>query len=262
MITVGQIEAFLNGQFPPSRAMDWDRVGLNIGRRDAAVDTILVALDPLRESCLEAKSVGAQMLVTHHTLLWDPGFLTDGDAQGKNALFLIENGIAHYNAHTNLDLAPQGVNDALAKTLGLNDTRVLSPVSTDENGQVWGLLRGGFLPEQSLEEFMNTVKHTLGCPGLRYVSAGKPVHFVAVGGGACGEDMMDAITAGCDTFVTSDVKYNQFRDAYDRGLNLIDAGHFYTENPVCQHLAAVLREEFPELSVQISQNHQDYMKFC
>lgn len=262
MVTVGQIEGFLNGMFPPARAMDWDRVGLNIGRRDAAVDTVLVALDPFRESCLEAKAVGAQMLVTHHTLLWNPSFLTDEDVQGQNALFLIENGIAHYNAHSNLDLAPHGVNDALAKALGLENIRVLSPESTDEQGEVWGLLRGGFVREQSLEAFLDNVKSSLGCPGLRYVSAGKPVRFVAVGGGACGDDMGDAIAAGCDTFVTSDVKYNQFRDACDQGLNLIDAGHFYTENPVCAYLADLLRAEFPELSVQISQNHRDCMKFC
>lgn len=262
MITVGRIERFLNSRFPPARAMDWDRVGLNLGRRDAAVDTVLVALDPFRESCLEAKAVGAQMLVTHHALLWHPGFLTDGDAQGQNALFLIENGIAHYNAHTNLDLAPQGVNDALAKALGLEDIQVLSPTGTDESGQVWGLLRGGFVREQPLERFLDTVKSSLGCPGLRYVSAGKPVRHVAVGGGSCGDDMPEAIAAGCDTFVTADVKYNQFRDAFDRGLNLIDAGHFYTENPVCACLAGALREEFPELSVQISQNHRDCMKFC
>jgi len=261
MVTVGQIERFLNSQFPPARAMDWDRVGLNLGRRDAAVYTVLVALDPFRESCLEAKAVGAQMLVTHHALLWNPGFVTDGDAQGQNALFLMENGIAHYNAHTNLDLAPQGVNHALAKALGLEEIQVLSPVGTDEQGQVWGLLRGGFIREQPLEQFLDTVKSSLGCPGLRYVSGGKPVRHVAVGGGACGDDMMEAIAAGCDTFVTSDIKYNQFRDAFDLGLNLIDAGHFYTENPVCQVLADLLREEFPELSVHISQNHRDCMKF-
>lgn len=262
MVTVGQIERCLNSKFPPARAMDWDRVGLNCGRRDAAVDTVLVALDPFEESCREAKALGAQMLVTHHALLWDPGFLTDRNAQGKNALFLIENGIAHYNAHTNLDLAPQGVNHALAKALGLESIRVLSPVGTDESGQVWGLLRGGTLPEQPLGQFLEHVKTSLGCPGLRYVDGGKPVRHVAVGGGACAGDMADAIAAGCDTFVTADVKYNQFRDAFDCGLNLIDAGHFYTENPVCLYLAAVLREGFPALSVHISQNHRDCMKFC
>lgn len=261
MITVGQIEAFLNREFPPARAMDWDRVGLNLGRRDAQVTTVLVCLDPFRESCLEAKAVGAQMLITHHALLWDPGFLTDGSAPGQNALFLIENGIAHYNAHTNLDLAPQGVNDALAKALGLEAVRVLRPVCTDERGRAWGLLRGGYVREQPIEPFMDAVKSALGCPGLRYVSAGRPVHHVAVGGGACGEDMVDAAAAGCDTFVTSDVKYNQFRDAFDLGINLIDAGHFYTEKPVCSYLAAAVREEFPELSVRISQNQNDCMKF-
>lgn len=261
MPTVGQIETYLNRRFPPERKMDWDRVGLNCGRRDAAVDTVLVALDPFRECCLEAKALGAQILVTHHALLWNPGFLTDSDAQGQNALFLIKNGIAHYNAHTNLDLAPQGVNDALAESLGLSNRKVLSPVGTDENGQPWGLLRAGSVPEQPLSQFLARVKSALGAPGLRYVNGGKPVRFVAVGGGSCGDKLEEAVLAGCDTFVTADVKYNQFWDAFDRGLNLIDAGHFYTENPVCPRLAAVLREGFPEISVHISQNHRDCMKF-
>ena len=112
-----------------------------------------------------------------------------------------------------------------------------------------------------MEQFLEAVKSRLGCPGLRYVSAGKPCRSIAVGGGACADFLAEVAAAGCDTFVTSDVKYNGFWDAQDLGLNLIDAGHFYTENPVCAYLAEKIRGQFPDLAVQISKNHADCMKF-
>ena len=68
--------------------------------------------------------------------------------------------------------------------------------------------------------------------------------------------------AGCDTFVTADVRYNQFWDAHDLGLNLIDAGHFYTENPVTRVLADTLKRAFPDISVKISETHTDCMKYA
>ena len=261
MITVGMITACLNQRFPPQRKESWDKVGLNCGHMDAPVTKVLVALDPFAEVCREAKEWGAEMLVTHHTLLWDEGFITDETEQGRNALYLIENGIACWNAHTNLDLAPDGVNDVLAKTLGLSDIRVIAPTRTDERGREWGLLRSGFVPEQPLETFLSHVKEALGCPGLRYVCGGKPVCKVAVGGGACADEMGLAVNAGCDTLVTSDIKYNDFWDAKALGLTLIDAGHFYTENPVCTLLAAHLRSRFPSLEVKISESHHDCMAF-
>ena len=102
----------------------------------------------------------------------------------------------------------------------------------------------------------------LGCPGLRYVDGGKPVRRVAVGGGSCADGMHEALEAGCDTFVTADVRYNQFWDAHDLGLNLIDAGHFYTENPVTRVLAVALAKAFPDISVKISETHTDCMKYA
>lgn len=261
MTTVADILAYLETLAPPYMKMDWDHVGLNCGRMDAPVTKILVALDPFAEACREAKDIGAQLLVTHHALLWEPGFITDQDAQGRQTLFLIENGIAHINAHTNLDCAPGGVNDALAEKLGLEYVEVIDPVGTDAAGRPYGLLRKGTVPEQSLGSFLAHVKTVLGCDGLRYVNSAYPVCHVAVGGGACGDAVAEAKRAGCDTLVTADVKYNQFRAAYDLGINLIDAGHFYTENPVCAVLADKLAAAFPKIQVKISENHADPMKF-
>ena len=258
MTTVGEILKFIETIAPRSMKESWDNVGLNCGHRDREVTKILVALDPFAHVCREAKEFGAELLVTHHALLWNPGFITDADPQGRNALFLIENGIAHINAHTNLDQAPGGVNDVLADTLGLENVQILNPVP----GEVpYGLIRMGEVQPQSLEAFLSTVKQNLRCDGLRYVDGGKPVHKVAVGGGSCSGAMYEVAAAGCDTFVTSDIKYNGFWDAKELGLNLIDAGHFHTENPVIPVLAAKIAAAFPEITVKISETHIDCAKY-
>ena len=255
MATVADILKFVETLAPRSMKMDWDNVGLNCGRMDRPVTKILVALDPFTHVCREAKEIGADLLVTHHALIWKPGFVTDQNVQGLNTLFLIENGIAHINAHTNLDQAPGGVNDVLAVKLGLENIEIVNPV----NGV--GLMRCGEIAEQSLEQFLATVKENLRCEGLRYVDSGKPVRKVAVGGGSCAGGMEEVLAAGCDTFVTADIKYNQFWDAKDLGLNLIDAGHFHTENPVVAVLAEKIAAAFPEIEVKISESHWDCAKY-
>lgn len=261
MATVADILNFIETIAPRSMKESWDNVGLNCGRLDAEVTKILVALDPFDEACREARDFGAQLLVTHHVLIHQLGFITDADPQGRRILFLIENGIAHINAHTNLDCAPGGVNDVLAAKLGLQNVEVLNPTGTDSEGRPWGLIRMGTVEPQSVEAFLEGVTSGLGCPGLRYVISGKDVHKVAVGGGSCGGALAEVAAAGCDTFVTADIKYNLFRDAFDLGINLIDAGHFYTENPVCTYLAEQLQKAFPDLTVKVSETHHDCMKF-
>ena len=255
MATVKDILGFIETLAPVSMKEDWDNVGLNCGHSGRPVRKILVALDPFAHVCWEAQEIGADLLVTHHALIWKPGFITDGDTQGRNTLFLIENGIAHINAHTNLDIAPGGVNDVLAAKLGLENVEIVNP----KDGI--GLMRCGTVEEQPLEAFLATVKKNLRCDGLRYVNSGKPVRKVAVGGGSCAGGMWEVAAAGCDTFVTADVKYNQFRDAQDLDLNLIDAGHFHTENPVVAVLAEKIAAAFPEIRVEISKTHWDCMKF-
>ena len=261
MTTVADILHFVESIAPTYMKEHWDNVGLNCGRADRVVTKVLVALDPFEAVCSEAKALGAELLLTHHALIWKPGFITDQTSQGKNTLFLIENGIAHINAHTNLDCAPGGVNDRLAQMLGLENIQVIDPMGSDEQGREWGLLRSGEVEEQPLSEFLSTVKEALHCDGLRYVYGGKPVRKVAVGGGACAGELMAVARAGCDTFVTADVKYNQFWDAQDLGLNLIDAGHFHTENPIVSVLAEKIAGAFPEIQVVVSEKHGDCMKF-
>ena len=255
MTTVSDILMFLETLAPTDLNMDWDNVGLLCGSKSAPVTKILVALDPFEHVCHEAAARGAELIVTHHPIIFRPlPNVTDETSIGRGLMTLIKNGINAVNAHTNLDCAPGGVNDVLARTLGLTNV-------TTVPGDAHGLLRQGEVAQQPLEQFLGTVKATLGCDGLRYVNGGKSVRKVAVGGGSCADGMLDALAAGCDTFVTADVKDNQFWDARDLGLNLIDAGHFATENPVIAVLAAALAGHFPEIEVKISESHRDCMKF-
>ena len=232
--------------------MDWDNVGLLCGRSDKEISTVLVALDPFPHVCDEAIAVGADLLITHHPLIFEGlKAITPQTTVGQAVMKLIANDITAINAHTNLDCAEGGVNDTLAKQLELQNVSIIGSEH---------LLRAGDF-ESSLPAFLEHVKTKLGCEGLRYVDGGKAVRKVAVGGGSCGSELMEVIQAGCDTFVTADVKYNQFWDAKAYGINLIDAGHYQTENPICQVLAEKIQAAFPQLQVVLAKNHRDCMKF-
>ena len=261
MTTVKDILTYLETLAPAHMKESWDNVGLLCGDPAAPVRTVLLALDPFEGVCKEAKAIGADLLITHHPLIFQPAkAITTQTSIGRSILTLCSAGISAINAHTNLDCANGGVNTVLAQSLGLENIRVITPNGTDDAGEPWGLLRMGTY-DASLPEFLAHVKQSLHCEGLRYVDSGKPVHTVAVGGGACAGGIREAFDAGCDTFVTADVKYNQFWDAHDLGMNLIDAGHFQTENPVIPVLAAKLRATFPEITVKVSETHKDCMKF-
>lgn len=254
MTTVGEILKFIETLAPRELKMDWDNVGLNCGSAAAPVRKILVALDPFEHVCKEAADWGADLLVTHHPLIFRPiPMVTDAAAITRGLMTLIKKDISHICAHTNLDCAQGGVNDVLAATLGLTNVEPL--------GAYGGMMRCGEVEEQTLGEFLSFVKEKLHCEGLRYVDGGRPVRKVAVGGGSCSDGLYDAVCAGCDTFVTSDVKYNGFWDAKEQGLSLIDAGHFHTENPVVSVLAEKIAAAFPEIEVKISETHADCMNF-
>lgn len=254
MTTVGDILKYIETLAPRELKMDWDNVGLNCGSRSTAVKKVLVALDPFEHVCQEASQWGADLLVTHHPLIFRPvPMVTDDAAITRGLMELVRHNISHICAHTNLDCAPGGVNDTLAAVLGLENVGSL--------GAYGGMMRCGEVPQQDLASFLAFVKEKLHCDGLRYCDGGKAVCKVAVGGGACSDGLYDAILAGCDTFVTSDVKYNNFWDAKEQGLSLIDAGHFATENPVVAVLAEKIAAAFPEIEVKVSETHADCMKY-
>ena len=255
MTTVQDILQFIESIAPPALKMEGDNVGLLCGQANKEVKTVLVALDPFPSVCREAVEEGADLLVTHHPIIHGSIFsVTDQTTYGQAILELLAHNISAVNAHTNLDCADGGVNDTLAECVGLTN---IQKIAADP----YGLLRMGLAEEQALEDFLPKVKANLGCNGLRYADGGKCVHKVAVGGGSCGSELGAVVAAGCDTFVTADVKYNQFWDAKMLGINMIDAGHFHTENPVVAVLAEKIHAAFPNIQVKISKNHTDCMKF-
>jgi dinuclear metal center YbgI/SA1388 family protein len=262
MTIVQNIFDMLQEKAPFELQLGFDNAGFLVGHHDAPVERVLVALDITEQVVTEAKTLGCQLIVSHHPVIWGGAkTVTDQTVMGRKLLALVENNIAAICAHTNLDAVADGVNDALAHRLGLTDVGQLKQDGVDGQGRPYGIGRVGMVREQTLKAFAQFVKQELGANGIRLVDGGKPVHKVAVGGGACADMMIDAIDHGCDTFVTSDVKYDGFLDAKAVGINLIDAGHYPTENVVCPVLRDWLRAAFPELIVSISEIHHEVFTY-
>lgn len=252
MVIINDIYTFLNEIAPVRYQMDFDNAGFLVGDGGAVVKKALLALDITDAVIAEAIELRAQLIVSHHPLIFTPlRHATTDDLAGRKVLTMARHGISAICMHTNLDAADGGVNDCLAQKLGLNDVFLLND---EKIGRI-----GTLSCEKGLEEFLRDVIKSLGCGGLRYRSGSGRVHRVAVGGGACGEYIPQAIAQGCDTFVTSDLRYNDFLDT--QGLNLIDAGHFPTENVVCPAIAAHLKAHFPEVQTVISTSHRDVIQY-
>ncbi len=255
MPKVKEIEAKIFEWAPQSLAFPWDNVGHLIGDANDSVRKILIALDITPDVISEAISIKANLIVSHHPIMnchWNEVQNVRADTlQGKMIIELLKNGISAICMHTNLDCAKGGVNDCLAKKLGL---RRISALGEDKIGRI-----GTLSSKLGLAEFLRTVVQLLETNGLRYRDAGIPVHKVAVGGGACGDYLEQAIASGCDTFVTADLKYNHFLDHPQ--INIIDAGHFPTENVVCPAIQIYLQEKFPKIETVCSASHRDVIEY-
>lgn len=260
MAVVKDFYGFIDQIAPFAIQEGFDNAGFLAGRGERTVEKVLVALDVTEAVVSEAADWGAQLIVAHHPVIFQPArSVTDESLVGRVLLALTENKIAAICAHTNLDAAQDGVNDCLARALELTDIGQLHQEGEDVQGRPYGIGRTGTAhhPGLSAAEYAAFVKEKLGAASVRFADGGKPVQKVAVGGGSCGSMLEDAIAAGCDTFVTADLKYNQFLDAKALGLNLLDAGHFPTENVVCAPLARRLSEAFPEVEVRVSKVHRE-----
>lgn len=257
MTIVRDVERFLYDWAPAGLAAEWDNVGLLVGDPEREVRRILTTLDITEAVVEEAIGAGVDLIVSHHPVMncaWHPvQTLRTDDRQGRILTKLVENRISAICMHTNLDAAEGGVNDVLAKKLGLLNTEYLNE---EKIGRV-----GTLKCELPLVEFTRFVVKSLGCNGLRYTDCGKPVHRVAVGGGACGDYIAQAVALGCDTFVTSDLRYHDFLDTKE--LNLIDAGHFPTEQVIVPELCRRLQAAFPTASVSTSTSHRcEVIQYC
>lgn len=249
MTTVGNIYDFLCELAPLELQMGFDNSGFQLGHKSAQVQRALLSLDVTDEVVDEAIKLGAQLIVSHHPLIFTPL----KSIQDEKLLKLIENQIAVISMHTNLDIAEGGVNDVLINLLGAKANGALDAE---------GCGRVGNLPQvQQFDDFLCLCKDVLENNGLRYYSAGKPVKRLAVMGGSGGDAVEAAFEKGCDTYVTADIKYHQFIEAKELGINLIDADHFCTENPVIPVLCARLAENFKDVRFSVSAKHRQLISF-
>ncbi|MEM1486117.1 Nif3-like dinuclear metal center hexameric protein [Oscillospiraceae bacterium PP1C4] len=233
-----------------SLAMGFDNVGLLVGDPDAMVKGVLIALDVTDNVIDEAVARGANLIVTHHPVIFNPMKRVTADTLVWR---LIRADISVISAHTNLDIAKGGVNDILAQTLGLEEVVMLEQTSDGE-----GLGRIGTLPRgMTPPEFAYYVKRMLNAGAVRYCDGGCAIEKVAVGGGSCGSLLDVVAKSGCQAFVTGDVKHDVMLDAVHRGITLIDAGHFCTENLVVEYLAKLTQDVLGETPVMIAKSNID-----
>lgn len=262
MATVREICDFFNTMAPFYMKLDFDNVGHLAGRENTDVSKALLALDITDDVVDEAVEIGAQLIVSHHPMFFDLKKVVDSDTKGRKIIKLIENGMSAICLHTNMDAADGGVNDALMVALGARDWSLLTTEGTHPDGRPYGISRVGELREpMSLEDFLKRVKNNLASNGLRYHNAGRPVYKIACCGGSGGGEIKAALDAGCDTYVTSDIKYDQFLQAKEAGINLIDADHFCTENVVVPVMARRLKEKYPDIEIQVSKAHRQTAEF-
>ena len=262
MARVSEIVSYFTALVPPEMKMDFDNVGLLVGTNETEVTKALVALDITDEVIREAIDEHAQIILSHHPLYFELKQVNDDTLIGRKIVRLLQHNISAFCQHTNLDSVPGGVNDALAAKLGVSVEGWLDGPHFTRDGREYGMGRFGELAAPvCFSDYLAQVKSSLNGNGLRFWDAGRTVRKVALCGGSGGEFVETAVLEGCDTLVTADVKYHQFLEAKERGLNLIDADHFCSENVVVPVLADMLKKGFPEIEVLPSRVHRQTVQF-
>ncbi len=232
-MTVADIYNYIDSFAPFSAAWEFDNVGILVGSGTQQVQKAVVALDCTPEALRFAAEQGAQLIVTHHPVIFDPLKSIDTQSVVYGA---VSKGIAVLSAHTNLDFAPGGVCETLAKALGLAGVQAL------DCG-----LRVGCIDPTSPREFAAFVKNQLGCTAVRTVLGPKTFQKVAVCSGSGSSMLPDVFKTGADAFVCGDVKHSAFLEASAKGLTVVDAGHFETERVIVPKLRQMLERAFPQI---------------
>ncbi len=246
-MTVVQLYQKLNEQIPSALSCDWDNDGeMCIPLPDREVHRVLVTLDITEDAVQTAIQKKADVIISHHPLLFRGiKHMTATDPVTRRCIALCRVGIAAISFHTRLDALPGGVNDALATTIGLTEV-----IPYESQGIAMGRM-GILSQEMTAEQFASHVAKQLNAPSVLLADTGRPVRRVAVLGGSGGDDIQAALAAGADTYVTGEASYHHMVDAPEMGLNLIVAGHFYTEQPVCQTLANMIRATLPDAQIEL-----------
>ena len=235
-MTVKELYDYLNDRIPSALSCEWDNDGLMCcPKAEREVKRVLVTLNISSEAVKTAMKNGCDLVLSHHPLIFKPiKSLTTENGVPAKLIKLVQNGISAMSFHTRLDVLPGGVNDALSEKLGLKD---VDPFG--EDGVMMG--RVGYVNENTLENFATFVKTVLGSPAVFY-NGDLPVKRVAVVGGSGGDFISVAKKCGADTMVTGTVGYHDLEDAKEIGINLVEAGHYFTEVPVLDYLADMVKD--------------------
>ena len=250
-MNVNDLEIFLNEAFPVENALDYDNVGLIAGDRNKIVTAILVSLDLTDKAIEAAKEVGANVIVTHHPIIFG-GIkrLTLDDCTGKTLIKLVQSGISVIACHTNLDLTDEFGNLAIASKLGAEEPKRLE-------GAVCGVAYE--LPEDmKLKDYCRKVVSDLGTSGV--ITINNPenkVRNVFVQGGAFDEDSLEAvIKGGVDTVLSGEIKHHICVGLEQMGINSIIAGHSATEQAYLPKIKQMLSEKYPGISITVNYNNE------
>lgn len=232
-----------------SFAEEWDNVGLLLGREEKEIQRIMIALDATEAVIDQAISIQADLLITHHPLIFSPiKKITESDFMGRRLLKLCRNDICYYAMHTNFDV--MGMADAAADEMQLRNIEVLD-VSYEDDISKEGIGRVGFLErEMSLEECAKICKACFKIESLRvYGPLDRIVERVAVVPGS-GKDFISlAIEKKADVLITGDIGHHNGIDAMEQGIALIDAGHYGLEKLFIPYMQAFFRREIPQMQV-------------
>ena len=244
-VTIRDITDAIEEFAPLSIQETWDNSGLIIGFPEAPVTGVLVGFDCTEALVEEALAVGADLIVTHHPLIY--GGLTridPADPVGAAVIKAVKYGIAVYAAHTTADKVSEGVSRAMARRLGLEGCSVLS----GSDGVGFGLVGDLPSPMPALQ-FVRMVKDRFFAEALRCSRpVDVPVSRVAVCGGSGSGFIPDAISAGAQAYVTADITYHRFYTRKD--FMVIDIGHFESEVEVVDILMSVIKKKFPNFAVR------------
>ena len=241
----------LEKQSPKSYACDWDNVGLLVGREDKEIQKIYIALDATDEAIEEAIANGADMLLTHHPMIFK-GMkrVTQEDFIGRRIIRLIQNDMVYYAMHTNFDV--MGMADLAADYLGISDTRVLEITSVSETGEE-GIGRYGSLKkEMTVRECCEEVKQAFSLENVKvFGDLERKVKTAAISPGSGRSVISNALQAGVDVLITGDIDHHEGIAAVAQKLTVIDAGHYGVEHIFIPYMEQYLKREAKELEIAV-----------
>ena len=236
----------------PELIDSWDNTGFQIGDENQEIKRILIALDLDSKVLKKAINENFQMIITHHPLIFQPiNSITNLNYKEKMIYDLIRNDIIVYNAHSNLDQAEGGVNDELAKLLGLKNTRILRKNHENEINS-YGYGKIGDIDDINILDYLDFIKKALKTDNLVvYGDMNKKVNKIAVCGGSGSDFIYDAYKENSCVYITGDIKYHDAQLADELGLTLVDAGHYHTEKIILPVIKDYLLDGSNEFYIEI-----------